>query len=493
MENLRPLLTKKPWVRTIPSLYGSMLDEGITLTQADFLREYYPSSHAIMNPAVYPDIYRQVEEPIYNEDGSDTGERKVHKYRELVPRFAFAFQQIITLKQLIHLTGNDIQFDLNGDDKQWNDTFSEIQSGWQECNMELYWYKLCKSVKATADGALVGYLDKGQFGCKVLSFKDGDTLYPHHDPLTGRINLFARSFTDYDMEGVAQVEWVEVWDDKYYRLYKKGLNGSQTVKEKFLGIFGLEGYSLVKAPQEHGFPFCPVAYFRDDDGACWTPSQDSIDGYELSFSQMSHNNKAYGFPILVIQTESGANIDYDISGTIKQISIGTGDKVDYVAEPSASEAFMKELNTLYKMIYEQSFTVIPPELKSGDLPAAALKILYSPAYEKAMSDAMDYQDTLNQVLRIFLWGYGIQKQRTIDFTNCPVSCFIRPYVHVSESTIMSDLATGVQNGFLSHKTASERIKFYTSGKEWERLVSEAKEDEKNDILAMYEKQKMNEK
>ena len=31
--------------------------------------------------------------------------------------------------------------------------------------------------------------------------------------------------------------------------------------------------------EAHGFPFVPIAYHRDDEGgACWTPSQESIEG-----------------------------------------------------------------------------------------------------------------------------------------------------------------------------------------------------------------------
>ena len=49
---------------------------------------------------------------IRDENGDDTGKKIRRIYKELVPRYAFAFQQIITIKQLVHLCGNDIQFEL---------------------------------------------------------------------------------------------------------------------------------------------------------------------------------------------------------------------------------------------------------------------------------------------------------------------------------------------------------------------------------------------
>lgn len=179
----------------------------------------------------------------------------------------------------------------------------------------------------------------------------------------------------------------------------------------------------MKEQSPHGFPFIPVAYHRDEDGPCWSPSQDACDGYEMSFSQMAQNNQAFGFPIMYLQGEGADSMamQHDLNGTIKVITGGAEDKASFLSQPNASESFSKQLDTLYKMIYEQSFAVIPPELKSGDLPAAALKILYSPAYEKAMIDSAEYQPFLNDLVKIFMFGFGVEMKKTIDFMNLPIN------------------------------------------------------------------------
>lgn len=199
---------------------------------------------------------------------------------------------------------------------------------------------------------------------------------------------------------------------------------------------------------------------------------------------MAHNNQAFGEPTLVFQGE-GDRLDaqYDANGTIKTLSMGTDDKVSYLSAQSASESYMKQLDTLYKMIFTQSFIVEPPELKSGDLPAAALKILYSPAVEKAMNDASEYQIFLDDMVKIFSYGYGMEMKKTIDFTNLNMKWWIEPYVHVNSSTVVSDLAIAVQNGFCSRQTASERIEtLYTTNGEWDRIVREKKEEQQADLL-----------
>ena len=506
--NRREIKTKRPWKRIRPEGYmrSGLFAEGheplLTndtclyqiVTQSDFLREYYPSGHVINDPTVYPDIYREEEEPIYDVNGEPTGKTARKIYKELVPRYSFAFQQIISVKQIIHLCGNDIQFELNKENPTDEEakTFTLFREGWLKKDMEIAFFEAVQSTKITGDSAIVGYMRGGEFGYKSLSFKDGDTLYPHYDPTTGSLQLFARSYHNYDEEGNKITEWLEVWDNTYLYRYKRSESGISGTVNKILDVFGVDGYQLV-SKETHGFPFIPVAYRRDDEGPCWSGSQDSIDGYEMSFSQMAQNNQAFGFPILYLQGEGSDSMamQHDLNGSVKVITGGTEDKASFLSQTNASDAFIKQLDTFYKMIYEQSFAVIPPELKSGDLPAAALKILYSPAYEKATIDANEYQLFLNDLVRIFSYGYGMEIEKTIDFRNPPIKWWIKPYIHVNESAMVTDLASAVQNGFISKQTASERISMYSIAGEWERIMREMKEEQQQDLLMQIQSQTQN--
>lgn len=492
----RQIKTKKPWLRVKPDGYlmGGMTD-GISappcpdipmiyniVTQGDFIRELHPSGHAINSDKYYPDIWKEETYAIVDENGNDTGKTGTRLYKELVPRYAFAFQEVILVKQLVHLCGNDIQFEINADTPtdQQESVFSQIRIGWIQKDMELAFYESAKSVKSTGDTAFVGYLDNGEFGWKVLSFANGDTLYPHYDE-RGRMTLFARSYNNLNESGLSVTEWLEVWDNTYLYRFRRNGDATKTVIDWIIRGFGFDGYTLV-SQTPHGFPRIPVVYFRDNNGACWSPSQDSIDGYELSFSQMAHNNQAFGFPIMYLQGENISPVQHDLNGTIKVLTMGVDDKAGFLEQPSGSESFQRQLDILYKMIYEQSFTVIPPELKSGDLPAAALKILYSPAYEKSMSDAQEYQPFLNGIYNLFCYGYGIECQKTIDFTSLPVHAWIEPYVHINNSSVVADLATAVQNGFMSKQTASKKISFYTDTGEWDKILRESKAEQQADLL-----------
>lgn len=496
LPKMRDILTKKPFTRIKPDghyshgeRFGDVMEEKPVydylhrkiVTQEDFARELDPYGHLINDREYYHDIWRQDT----REDGTGLW------YLEEVPRYAFSFQYVILHKQLTHLTGNDIQFELA--DKKDNDKsrgiYNAFKRGWQERNMETAWFQLAKSVKSTGDGAMVGYLDKGTFGWKVLSFSKGDKLFPHYDLKTGKLNIFARTYCNYDETGRVVNRFVDVWDNKYYYRFKAGGDATTALgkfKQSVMNMFNVSGYEL-DAQELHGFEIIPVAYHRDDMGACWTFSQETIDNYEMAFSRMAQSNHDFGLPIMYVKGEGSEEVSkQDMSHASKIFFLPSDGDMGFLNKQDASSAYEKELEVLEKQIYTQSFTVIPPELKSGDLPAAALKILYSPAYEKAMSDANEFDSVVDKMVEIFAFGYGVETGNQLDFKNTPISHYIKPYVHLNETELTNNLAIQVQNGFLSKQTASEKS-VYATPQEWDRILAEKKREQEMDLLLTEQK------
>ena len=495
--NFRELKTKKAWKRVLPDAVGAVnIADGHYSedweskeefkTQKDFMREFYPSGHKINSPVYYPDIYREERSEIYDESGNPTGQFSTRIYKESVPRYSFAFQQVLRVKRLTHVCGNDTQCEFAFEDatEEQRSLYTRLRGGWLTKDMEVRLYEAYKSVFATGDAAVIFYLENGNLNAKTLSYEDGYTLYPHYDRY-GKLECFAFSYYSYDSDGNAVAEFLEVYDDTYRTVLKKGLGKYKSFKERIKGVFKIDGYSLVEQV-EHKFNEVPVAYVRNDEGPCWSASQSCIEGYEISFSQMAHSNQAFAFPILTLQGDN-VDVQHDLNGTIKSMTMDPDSKAGYLQTGSASESFMKQLDTLERLIYELSFAVKPPELRSGDLPAAALKILYSPAYEKAISDANFFQPFLNDVTRLFTYGYGIEIKDTIGIDNLDVKWWIKPYVHINWTTTISDLAMAIQNGFISRETASERIQEYATVGEWDRILKEQKEAQQNQLKVELQK------
>lgn len=481
-------MTKKPFTRVLPDsnsgrreIRGDIPETAIPqdrlhryiVTQEDFLRELDPAGHLINDKSVYPDVWQK-----NDEDGM--------WYIQEIPRYAFSFQQIILIKHLTHLCGNDVQFELS--DKKATDkairTYTEHRNGWANKNMEIAWYQLVKSVKATGDGAFVGYMDNGKFGWKVLSFLNGDKLYPHYDLRTGRLTTLARTYSNYAEDGTVTKKYIDVWDDEYYyRLVQDGepTTTTEKVKKIIAKMFSADGYK-VEYQEKHGFDSVPVAYMRDDNGPCWTFSQETIEHYEHAFSNLAHSNHDFGLPIMYVKGEGSEEATTgDMSYASKIMILPSDGEIGFLNRQDASNAYKGELDKLEEAIYKQSFAVKTPELKSGDTPGVALKIMYSDAFEKALSDSHEYDGCLDKVISIFNWGYGIESENRLEFMNTDIRHYIEPYIHLNTTELTQNLNTAVLGGFLSRQTASEKLP-YSTPQEWERIQQEKHDTDMHQLL-----------
>ena len=491
--NVRDLLTKKPFTRILPDGHydhGYVLNEVSEVapihdslrrkivTQEDFMRELDPAGHLINDKELFPDIWQK------NEDDG-------RWYVQEIPRYAFSFQQIILIKHLTHLCGNDIQFELS--DKRVSDQTREVfnthRNGWANKNMEVAWYQLVKSVKATGDGAFVGFLDKGTFGWKVLSFLNGDKLYPHYDLRTGKLSTLARTYCNYAEDGSVTKRYIDVWDDTYY--YRFVADGDPTnfvekARQLILKLFTTDGYKL-DWMEAHGFDSIPVSYMRDDNGPCWTFSEESIENFEVAFSNLAHSNHDFGLPIMYVKGEGSEELtSSDMSYASKIMFLPSDGEIGFLNRQDASNAYKGELDKLEDSIYKQSFAVKTPELKSGDTPGVSLKIMYSDAYEKAMTDANEYDPAVDKMISIYEWGYGIECEQRLAFINTNIRHYIEPYIHLNMTELTTNLNTAVVGGFLSRQTASEKLP-YSTPQEWERILAEQKEKQAQELLLTEQK------
>lgn len=484
---LRGLLTKRPFYRTSPESLGisgraltnvserSMTNDKvfrIEVTQADFIRELDTDSHAINNRELYKSYMQKDEDGLY--------------YEVDIPRYAFPFQQEILDDRLARLTGNDIQFDLADIDKgdSGYKTYDRFKAGWADKGMERAWHFLAKSVLSTGDGAFVGILEDGKFYWKVFSYSDGDILYPHYNKLTGKLEVFARQYQNYDDMGVTH-NYIDVWDNTHYFRFvdKSQGNGENSETQQKVGDFNVDGYEL-EFSKPHGFNRIPVAYKRNDSGPCWSQVQELIEHYESAFSRLAQSNHAFGLPIMYLQGEGKEMEEIatsDMSYAAKILLIPSDAQAGFLERQDASGAYKTELDELRKKIYEGAMVVKAPELKSGDTPAAAIKLLYSDSYNKAILEAQEYDECMSDMIDIFKWGYGIESEHRLAFTNTRITFYIKAHLPQNDTECTTNLAMAVQNKFCSKQTAAEKFYFSTPN-EWERICREQHEEEMHQLL-----------
>lgn len=478
----RDILLKKPFVKVMP---GPLFTTKLTSTemrrvkrdcpayecvsQEQFIREYDPAGHKINSDKHYPDRIK------YNEETKEY-------YKEYMFRACFPFQRIITTQQLIHLCGNDIHIELSEEhtSEAELDLILKLKKGWLLKDMEIAFYELAKSVKKTGDGATVMFLKDGKVYWKSLGYDKGDILYPHYDSISGELMLFARSYKDYDAEGKCNNTYVEVWDNVNLTRYKRAEKGIKAGVNKLLNVFGIDGFEIETPPTPHGFDEIPVVYVRDDDGACWSGSQDSIDKYELAISHLCQNNMAYAFPIMVLKG-SEVEIKADIYGAVKAIDAGTDGEAKYLEPAGNVDSFKLQTDILLKNIFNGSFAVLPPEIKSGDFPGVTIKLIYSPSLDKAIDDSKFYQLAIGKMTRLFKFGYGIELSCATQMMNLQTYTWIEPYVHQNQTELVNNLVQLVNSDLLSHNTGST-LTGYGENNEYEKIIKEKKEQEKADLL-----------
>ena len=462
-------MRKKPFSVVIPSgVIGTapILNPGSTYavpidnmarelrTQSDFMREYFTTSHKINSIKYYPNT-------MYVNRETGAYQAKVRS------RIAIGFQERILTKRKEALLGNNVGMRLISEatNQTMIDRLAFLREGWEEKDMEVAVNNAIESDYMTGDTAVYVYMDDGKVRWRCFSFKDGDILYPHYDTLTGDLTLFGRLYSQTDWDGNAR-RYLDVVDKTSFVTYAEKDNK--------------EGWEMEGKPVAHGFPFCPVAYHRSEEGPVWSASQSLIDGYEVAISQFAENNAAYALRILYTlggDFEVMSNTD----GTPSRIdSIDTNAKVGFL-EPAqgADGAFATQLSIMEKNIMRGSFAVETPEIKSGaDMSSRTVKMLFADSYLKALSDSMEYQPFLNRVAYLFKFGYFLEKGRVNETDSFHVKTYLDPFIFLSENDVIAGIQQLVTSGCMSRKTATELAYNigYSSPDEVNRPLQEAHDE-----------------
>ena len=64
--------------------------------------------------------------------------------------------------------------------------------------------------------------------------------------------------------------------------------------------------------------------------------------------------------------------------------------------------------------------------------------------------------------------------------------YVKPYIHLNETELITNLSASVQNGYLSKQTASEKSP-YSTPQEWDRICKEQKYLQSQELLLQEQK------
>lgn len=436
LSNPEKLLYKKPFTRGVNEDYIQLFRDDIafdsetiaklpsysgkSISQAQYLLELDPSSHAIM----------------FNDDLPRLSNNPNASWDEANPyRASFSFQKQILNQHNQYVNTKGMKFILlnTKPDDVIRESFVEIKDEWVTRNMDVWKERLYKEQKSTGDGALLFYYNNKQ-KCKVrlLSYRKGYTLIPQYDENEEMI-LFS----------------------VYYKSEKK-LRMDVYDDENIYRYVNLEKDWVLESTEAHGFSEIPVVYKRGS--VAWEDGQVLIDIFELLYNIYMIIEKKVGFPMLYIIGKADLAKKSDTAVMLQDKSIDNSKSDAKFLNPDEPTGFQKLLEDLFKKIQicTSSVLLAADEIKiTADVSGLALKMMRSAIYEKAQEDIRDYDEVADKMFALFKDGVSKELKRYTYWKNCRIRAEYDLWMPQSETDVANRLITQKQAGIISAETATD--------------------------------------
>ena len=404
------------------------------VTQEQYMRELDPQAHDVLFDDNIPSICVKT---------SQNGYQDINFEKMSVP-----IQRNIKNKQLLHLTGNKMQFtliDLKPSSKQKED-FITFKQYWDLRNQDGMKTKMVDAQLSYGDAGLLYYFDyKGRIKSRLLSFADGYVLCPHNDQNGDRILESVYYKKD-------NVEYIDSYDDTYMYRYKQDITGT-------------DGW-IMEEPIAHGFPEIPLITKRGK--VAWDNVQTIITSYEILYNVFNAIQRRHGWGLLYIKgrfSDTAKKLAGSIVLNDKSLE-GKGD-AKFLTPPSP-QGTIDTLQLLLDTIQLGSGTtfLLPKDIKTGgDISGITLQLVQSQDIETAMRNAIDWQNVADKMVRLFKYGLSVElvnsgkteyKMAITDFENLNVNAKFKPWRPMNDYEYNQMLTILRGAGLISKETGIQK-------------------------------------
>ena len=347
----------------------------IVVTQEQFQRELDPECHDVLFDDNIPSLCVKV---------SDGDYREVHFTRMSIP-----FQKIIKNKQLLHLTGNPMQFTLVSSEPTEQDqkNFTLFKQYWEARNQDGMKKRFVDKQLSYGDAGLLYYFDRfGHIKSRILSFDEGYVICSHNDQNGDRLI----ESVYYERDGV---EYIDSYDDKYMYRWTNNSNNE-----------GNDGW-VMDEHVLHQFNEIPLITKRGE--VAWNGVQHIIESYEVLYNVFNAIQRRFGWGILYIKGKFAKNAE-KLNGSVilNDTSMeGKGD-AKYLTPPSP-QGTIDTLNIMLDSIQLGSNTtfILPKDLKTGgDLAGITVQLVQSLDIQNALEKVIEWQNVADKMVRLFKFG-----------------------------------------------------------------------------------------
>ena len=206
---------------------------------------------------------------------------------------------------------------------------------------------------------------------------------------------------------------------------------------------------------EHGYPCVPVKVKRNRIGACWSPVQHLCDDYDVQASNLCQAARVLPHAVFFVKGGEG-NVETTADGRPTVIvTPDTQADARFLTPTDTSGASDTALKLLEDKIFLGSFIVKPPEVKSGDLPGIAIKLIYAPSLDKAIADAKEWDPFIDGIVDLFSYGAALEMGDS-SLAEIGITGFAEPYIHQNTAEVIQNLVNAKQGGILSSETGTAK-------------------------------------
>jgi hypothetical protein len=430
--------------------------------QEVFLRELDEQCHDVLFDENIPSLCVKINDKDY---------RDIHFTRMAIP-----FQRNIKNKQLLHLTGNPMQFTMmeTNPSETMQKNFTVFKQYWDIRNQDGMKNKMVDTQLSVGDAGLLYYFDyKGRVKSRILSFADGYVLCPHNDQNGDRILESVYYVKD-------DVEYIDSYDDTYMTRWTRNLeyDVDETVWVRHEAI-------------EHGFKEIPLITKRGK--VAWDGVQNIIESYEILYNVFNAIQRRFGWGLLYVKGKFKQNAE-KINGAVvlNDSSIeGKGD-AKFLTPPNP-EGTIETLQLMLDSIQLGASTtfILPKDLKTGgELAGITVQLVQNQDIQNALQKVIDWQNVADKMTRLFKYGLSVElvnsgenEKAITEFEELDIAACFKVWRPMNdyEYNQMITILTGA--GVLSKESGIE-LNTLAKPDEKQRVAKETEEAERKALEAM---------
>jgi len=453
-EKIKELLQKEPFTRGLEDNILSSISSTVsigdteavdipnlkrrTISQATYAKELDPAAHDIHSDQNVPSIVVKLDKGNYQEI-KDT-------------RMALAYQKKIVEKQVLYICGKATKFTLcnTKPSKEQKSDYIDIKTAWRNKNYDIIRTEAIEKQKSIGDSAVLQYMKDGKVMAKTFSYLDGYTLLPVFDKF-GDLEMFSFLYSQRNKKKL------DIYDKEFFYEY----------------VLGDDGKSVISVNKTaHGFSQVPISYIRKE--VAWENAQSIIEVLEIIYNIYSVIMKRHGWGLLYIKGNVESKMKKLAGSVILQDNSDNPNSTAEFKAPPTPTGMENLISDLRKQIQIMTGTIfITPEdvRMSGDISGAAIKMMNSSAYEKAMKDAMGYDSFMDSMLRIFMEGYANEKKRQAQYSTLNIRAELDVWIPQSDTEIVANLTLLKNSNLISTESGTE-MSPYSTPDEIQRIETE---------------------